>query len=389
MPLTADLPFLDLSDPDFSTRSQAVLDARHKSWCARTPYGLAVLRHREAGELLRDRRLRQGSHAWPRLQRLEGSFAEFWSRSIISLEGPGHKALRKVAMDALSEDFIAGKATAFAKIGAELAENLPEHCDFVEAFAHPFSGRAIATVLGLDQAQANALAQDASALGLAMGIDCLKYQTRFNAACDRLMDLSQKLIARAQQGQDADGLVSRMVGADVSEQELIDLIVIMIFGGVDTTRAQLGFAVTLFARHPEQWEALREDPSLVAQAVEEIIRQRPTTTWASREVVDGFEHKGVALEPGQTVHVLVHATGMDPEIASDPGFDIRTRRKGHFGFGGGAHHCLGQAMARSDIAAALLALSNRVKRFEVEESAEFLPDSGNTSAKRLPVRLAF
>ena len=82
-----DLPYLDLTAADFSTRGTEVLAARTRYWCARTPFGIAVLRHRQAGQLLRDRRLRQGSHAWPKYMGLEGSFSEFWTNSVIGQEG--------------------------------------------------------------------------------------------------------------------------------------------------------------------------------------------------------------------------------------------------------------------------------------------------------------
>ena len=95
--MTEGLPFLDLADPGFSTRSQAARNARAAHWCARTPYGIAVLRHAQAGRLLRDRRLRQGSHAWPGYLGLKGAFADFWRRSLIGQEGAAHKALRAVA----------------------------------------------------------------------------------------------------------------------------------------------------------------------------------------------------------------------------------------------------------------------------------------------------
>ena len=94
-------PFLDSASPAFSTRSEAVRAARAESWCARTPYGLAVLRHREVGRLLRDRRLRQGSHGWPGHIGLEGPFAEFWIRSVIGREGEEHRTLRRLANDGL------------------------------------------------------------------------------------------------------------------------------------------------------------------------------------------------------------------------------------------------------------------------------------------------
>jgi len=99
--MTQSLPYLDLANPEFSTRSDDVREARENYWCAQTPYGLAVLRYREVGMLLRDRRLRQGSHAWPDKHNLEGSFAGFWKRSVISREGESHRRLRDLCVPVL------------------------------------------------------------------------------------------------------------------------------------------------------------------------------------------------------------------------------------------------------------------------------------------------
>ena len=93
------------------------------------------------------------------------------------------------------------------------------------------------------------------------------------------------------------------------------------------------------------------------------------------------------LKPAQTLHILVHATATDPRVVTDTSFDITSRRKTHFGFGGGAHNCLGQALARADIASALRALAGQVERFEWDGTPEYLPDSGNTSPRFLPVRV--
>jgi len=384
-----DIPYLDLTQPEFSTKSEEVRAARAQHWCARTPFGLAVLRHQDAGALLRDRRLRQGSHAWPRIAGLSGSFAEFWQRSIISLEGPDHKALRQIALHALAPDFVAGLTPRFDQIATDLTAALPDRCEFISTFTEPFAGRAVTTLLGLPDEDAPQIAADASALGLAMGLDGRRHQARFNAAATRLDQLAATLLARANTGPET--MIHRLKAAagTTAEQSLRDLITILIFGGVDTTRAQLGFAAMLFTAHPAQWATLRENPDLAPQAVEEIIRHHPTTTWASREAVEEIDHKGTRIKAGQTVHILVHATALDPAIAADTAFDITARRKLHFGFGGGAHHCLGQGVARADMAAALRALAKRITHFNHDGPAELLPDSGNTSPLRLPLRLRF
>ncbi len=391
-PDRAALPFLDLASIAFSTRSAAVRAARDKHWCARTPYGLAVLRHREVGALLRDRRLRQGSHAWPGTMGLEGSFAGFWTRSVISQEGQAHRQLRALAVPALAPEHIDALKPAFDEIAGSLADGLRggTSCEFQSAFASPFAGQAIAVLLGLPPSDWQTISHDASALGLAMGVDAKQHEATFNAACDRLMDLADDLVARARRGWDRASYIARLVSrfdaAGLSNpQALRDLIVISIFGGVDTTRSQLGLGMALFVARPGQWQLLRADPSLVPNAIEEMIRTRPTTTWSTREAVEDFEFSGLTIRRGETLHMLVHASARDPAISPNDSFDITAPRRVHFGFGGGAHHCLGQYVARTDMASALTALSRVLSRFWFDCRPEWLPDSGNTSPVRLPL----
>ncbi len=387
------LPYLDLSDPAVSTRGPEVLAARARHWCARTPYGLAVLRYREVGRILRDRRFRQGSHNWPDTVGIEGAFAEFWRQSVIGQEGAAHRRLRALAVPALSEDYVKSLVPAFDEIADDLCRRLREtdHCEFQEAFCTPFAGQAITTLLGMAREDWPLVARNASDLGLAMGIGAKQHEARFNAACETLFDLADHLVARVRRGVNRGSYVARMVAAfdtngDCTHDELLNTIVISIFGGVDTTRALLGLGLSLFIDHPDQWQALRADDRLIPAAVEEFIRARPTTTWATREAVENVEMNGQVIAKGTVLHLLVHATARDPAICDDPRFDITARRKRHFGFGGGAHHCIGHYVARTDMAAALRALRRTFATVGYDGVPEWLPDSGNTGAVRLPIR---
>lgn len=368
-----------------------MIAAREAHWCARTPWGVAVLRHAEAGQLLRDRRLRQGSHAWPRINGLTGSFAAFWQRSLIGQEGEAHRKLREIAVPALSPDRIAAMQLGFETLATDLCDTAPpRECEFMETFAAPFAGGVVCQLLGLERDHWRSVMENAVSLGVAMGLDGGRHLARINAACDRLAALAARLIARAEAGEDRQSYVARLVEnaatrGDVTRQELIDLVVISIFGAVDTTRAQLGLSMALFAAHPEQWQALRADPSLTRNAVEEAIRARPTTTWATRETLEEIEISGFRIPQGTTVHLLVHAAARDPAICDDPVFDIRVRRKAHFGFGGGAHSCLGAQVARADIGAALGVLSQRWAEVRCAGGASFLPETGNTGPISLPL----
>ncbi|MEM9043056.1 MAG: cytochrome P450 [Pseudomonadota bacterium] len=387
----SDTPFLDLSNPDFSTRSPEVLAARNAGWYARTPYGIAVLRHREAGLLLRDRRLRQGSHAWPQYMGLRGAFARFWTNSVIAQEGADHKRLRAVFQGAIKPEAIEAMVPTFHSVADDIINSWDGRVaiEFMSEFATRFAGQAICTMLGLPRTEWHRIAEDASCLGLAMGVDAKSHEGEVNAATERLYLLAEELVALADAGR--DGFVTRVVAqeVDLSREELLNLIVIAIFGGVDTTRAQLGLGMALFAANPEQWSLLRERPDLIPAAIEETIRMRPTTTWSTREALESFVFAGLAIAEGETIHILAHATARDPQICSDETFSAEAARKMHFGFGGGAHHCLGAAVARADIAAALRVMTQRIAAFATSETPLFLPETGNTSPVKLPLTLTY
>jgi len=387
------LPYLDLNDPGFSTRGPEVAAARAQSWCAKTPYGLAVLRYREVGQILRDRRFRQGSHTWPDIMDFKGKFADFWRQSVIGREGEAHKRLRALAVPALSQEYVTSLIPAFHEIAQSLCEDLrqTDHCDFISDFCEPFAGQAMTTLLGMARENWQQVARDASELGLAMGIEAKRHEARFNAACARLFGLADRLVARVRQGMDTESYVARVVAqfdanADCSHEELVNTIVISIFGGVDTTRALLGLGMSLFVEHPAEWQALRRDAALIPAAVEEFVRARPTATWATREATEDVRIGDRVIAKGTVLHLFIHASARDPEICDDPRFDITARRRRHFGFGGGAHHCIGHFVARTDIAAALAELRMTFTTITYDGTPEWLPDSGNTGILNLPIK---
>ena len=384
---------LNLEDLTFSTRGVEIKEAREKAFFATTPYGLAILRYKEVGQLLRDRRLRQGSHAWPDKNNLTGSFGKFWKRSIIGQEGEYHRKLRNVLVPALSQGYINSLIPEFEALAMNLCAKLrrKKSCEFMTEFAKPYAGQAMSLLLGLEGSQWEMISQDASDLGLAMGVDCKANEVVFDKAYERLAKLSNDLIEKAQSGRDKTSFVAKLLEQannfeGFTNLELSDLIVISIFGGVDTTRSQLGLGLLTFIKYPKEWIKLEKDGSLAENAFHELIRERPTTTWVTREAVMDFEFSGVEIKRGTTLHLLVHSSARDPVIDDQQRFNISKRRKKHFGFGGGAHHCVGHFMAKTDSIIALNALVKTIKDISLNGKVVLLPDSGNTSPLRLPIK---
>jgi cytochrome P450 len=121
-------------------------------------------------------------------------------------------------------------------------------------------------------------------------------------------------------------------------------------------------------RHPEQMAALREDPSLVANAVEEILRYETPATSMWRIASRDTELGGVPIPQGAELLLRYDAANRDPARFADPdAFDIRRKNaRTHFAFGApGVHRCLGQMLARKELAIALPRLLARLRNIHV------------------------
>ncbi len=389
----SDVPYLKLDDPSFSIRSNEVMDAREQSWFARTPYGIAVLRYDEVGKLMRDQRLRQGSHAWPAHNDVTGTFADWWLRMLLNRVGDDHSRLRRLANPAFSPKLVTSLSPKFNALANELIGNFAEagKCEFMGAFAEPYATRVICELLGLPHGEWRRLATIAADMGLALGVTFKQDLLKIEAATETLFEYAHDLVARLRTRHLGDDFVSKLIAANrdkdaLSDQELYDMVVLAIFGGIDTTRNQLGLAMSMFIEHPDQWKLLAEHPDFARAAVEEVMRVRPTVTWVTREAMQDFKYQGLDIKKGTTIHLLSQAACSDPRAFDKPEFDITAKRKPHFGFGGGTHHCLGHFIARGDMTEALKLLSRRIKNPTYDGEPTWLPDSGNTGAITLPIR---
>ncbi len=390
---TLDVPYFDISDPAFSASSIDVLQAREQSWFARTNFGIAVLRYDEVSALLKDRRMRQGSFAWPAQNGIdEGMLAEWWSEIMLSKEGDDHRRLRKLGNPAFSRSLIERMVPEFQALANELIDAYAERgrCEFVSEFAEPYAARVLCKLIGMDEGRWHDLARWSTDMGLAFGVTIRDDLERIEAALANLYEVSDELIAE-RRSRPGDDVVSSLVQAHdaddgrLSDTELRAMVSLIIFGGMDTTKNQLGLAMQLFVEHPDQCALLAARPELGASAVEELIRWNPTVMWATRRATEDMEFRGVTIPEGTTVHLLSYPADTDPlAVGQDARFDITAERPAHFGFGGGAHHCIGHWLARIDMREALPLIARRMPNPRFERPPAVRPVSGLTG----PVELA-
>jgi cytochrome P450 len=226
-----------------------------------------------------------------------------------------------------------------------------------------------------------------------MGVRIRADLPRIEAALERLYAYADAVIAD-RQVRPRDDFVTSLVAAQadgdrLTDAELRDSLVLLIFGGFDTTRNQLGLAMQCFIDHPAQWRMLAQRPELGPAAVEEVMRINPTTTWVTREALTDFTFDGLEIAAGTTIHLFCAAAGTDPAAFGQSEFDITAAgRPAHLAFGGGAHYCLGHLVARTDMSVALPLLARRLSEPRIWGTAAWLPCSGNTGPARLPIAFA-
>ena len=197
-------------------------------------------------------------------------------------------------------------------------------------FAEPYAGRVIATILGLPESEWPSIPAWSRDLGLGLTVDVAAELDRVEAALAGLYAYADELIAdRGREPRDdfVGTLVEAHHGEDrLSADELRVALVLLMFGGMDTTRNQLGLAVEMFLRHPDQWELLAGSSEFGGQAVEEVMRVNPTITWVTREAWEDFEFGGVEIAAGTTLHLLTESAGTDPRRFGEAPFDITVKR---------------------------------------------------------------
>lgn len=133
---------------------------------------------------------------------------------------------------------------------------------------------------------------------------------------------------------------------------------------LDTTIFATGSAIWLFSQHPEQWDILRENPGLIPNAVNEVVRLESPIQGFSRVLVEDHVVDGVTMPAGSRAIVLYASANRDERVWDAPErFDVRRRASDQLGFGHGVHQCIGNNLARMEIAALLGALAKRVRRF--------------------------
>jgi len=188
----------------------------------------------------------------------------------------------------------------------------------------------------------------------------------FAEASQALRDYFTRKVGERRKNQ-TDDLVSRLVnmtddtGGYLDDDEIIDLLILLVGSGIITTADLIGNAIYALLTHRDQLIALRENPSLMSDAIEETLRFDTPALSVGRIATEEVELCGQRVSPGTWVRVMTAAVGRDPALHPEPDlFDLGRDRREHLAFGGGSHLCLGAHLGRAE---ANIALTGLLERF--------------------------
>jgi cytochrome P450 len=394
-----ELPVFDHTDPQLQGERyrEAMASVRaHDGWLAANPYGFTVL-DREAGEFF----LRTRDAVFPGLTIAElfgitdGPLHEEVVRNIINVNGADHSRLRKLVNPALAPRAVERYRPAMRRFLEQLLDAVPVHgrLEFVDAFAKPYPSLVIAEVMGAPLEDAPRLHYWSNMIQRQFDANSLMSQrAEIEAAVAEFYAYEDELIATRRPAP-GDDLISALITAEeegdrLSHDELRNLVLNILVGGVDTSQSQLAHAVRLLAEHPDQWEALRADPrGLALPAIEEALRYEPITPFTARMTIADVEFRGVTF-PANSI-VLISAWHANRDGIEPQGFDIAAQRPRArvLTFGAGIHYCVGANLARAEMEEALAFLAERMESLSLDGAPEFGTPSGIYGLEKLPLRL--
>ncbi|GGF34970.1 cytochrome P450 [Williamsia phyllosphaerae] len=332
--------------------------------------GWLATRYADARTVLADPRFSRAesvTHDEPRMR--EGR----QTGGILSVDPPDHTRLRVLVAKAFTVKRIEALRPTVKQLCQKLiddavADGAPT--DIVDRFALPLPVQVICELLGVptsDRPRFRAWS-DAALSTTSMTAD------EYQASREEFRDYMRGLLAIKRETP-TDDLMTALVAArdegdKLTELELIDLCNGILVAGHETTASQIPNFVLYLLGREGSWRRLHDEPDLIPAAVEELMRLVPLglgggqARYATEDVVLG----DVTVRAGEPVLVAIAAANRDPEVFDDPEtFDLERGRTPHIGFGHGAHHCLGAALARLELQEALLALTRNFPDLAVTE----------------------
>jgi hypothetical protein len=288
--------------------------------------------------------------------------------SMLFSDAPYHTRLRGLVTKAFSARAIEGMAPRIQQVVDSLLDEVAGTggFDLIASFAGPLPTIVIAEMLGVDPADRVEFKRwsDTGVMSFNPLISDAERE-QVVAANEALEAYFRRVIAERHAQPRAD-LISSLIAAEeggdrLSDDEILTMSALLLAAGNVTTTDLIGNGVLALLQNPDELRKLREDPSLIKNAVEEMLRYDGPVTQSGRIPLAEVSVAGCPIAAGQSINPSLSAANHDPAAYREPHrFDITRKDTHHHSFGGGAHFCLGAPLARLE---AQIGIGTLVRRF--------------------------
>jgi cytochrome P450 len=314
------------------------------------------------------------------------------ARSMLQLNPPDHTRLRRLVSRAFTPARVRELAPRIETLTADLLDGARSgtarggtgrRFDLISGLALPLPVAVISELLGIPPGDRPRLVTWSAALARSLDPAFLvtdEERLRQRAARHDFDAYLCELLPSRRRSP-GDDLISALIGVhdsggSLTEGELLGMCMLLLIAGHETTRSLIGGAVLALLRHPAELAALAADPSLVEQAVEEVLRYDPPVQSVSRFALRSTEVAGGTVAAGSFVLMLLGAANRDAALCADPDqFSVRREGRRHLAFGHGIHFCLGAPLARLEAAIALRQLLPLLPRLRISGEPEWKPNT--------------
>jgi pimeloyl-[acyl-carrier protein] synthase len=304
-----------------------------------------------------------------------GPIAQLMVRLMLFMEGPAHTRLRGLCSQAFTPARVEALRAHIQDIANRLLdEAIPQgEMELIADFAAPLPSIVTAELLGVPIADHRMLKNWSADFAEMLG-NFQHNPDRTGRVLNTVTEMTSYFedAIREQRVRPRDGLVHSLLTAEVdgdrlNNDEVVASLIVTMVGGQETTMNLIGNGVLSLLRNPEVAEELRNNPSLISSAVEELLRYESPSQHTARLAQDDVELGGKLIRKRQAVYAVMGAANRDPVRFPDPDrLDIRRPDNRHVAFGFGAHFCFGAPLARMEGQVAFATILRRLKNLQLK-----------------------
>ncbi len=304
------------------------------------------------------------------IERMDGRFNrqidEMLNNHMLNRDGEAHRRLRSIVSKAFTPKVIQSMRPRIEKIANDLLDKVVSNgrMELVSDYAFPLPITVIAEMLGIPLENQNQFRKWSNAF-VSPAITAEQQQESIPLLLEFAAYMQQLVAERRRQPENdlLSGLIHAEENGDrLSEGELFSMLSLLIVAGHETTVSLLGNAVLALLQHPDTLQQIKNDPTVIPSAVEEILRyDAPVERAITRFVTKDLEFGGQQFKRGDLVIVVLGSANRDEaQFKSPDTLDIHRQQNPHIAFGKGVHYCLGAPLARLEGEIALRVLFDRI-----------------------------